>query len=64
MKIKEYFQSFDIDPISDNPMHGPITPKLIRYLQASNEEKRQKSIEFLGDKWLFHPKNQQQKEAQ
>ena len=63
MKIKDYFQSFDIDPISDNPMHGPITPKLIQHLHKSNEKKRQKSIEFLGDKWLFHPKNQQQKEA-
>ncbi len=63
MKAKEFFQSFDINPISANPMHGPVTDELIQYMQQRNEEKRQKSIELLGDKWLLHPKNQQQKEA-
>jgi hypothetical protein len=63
MKIKDYFQSFDIDPISTSPMHGPVTDELVDYMRQRNEEKRQKSIEFLGDKWLLHPKNQQQKEA-
>jgi hypothetical protein len=63
MKIKDYFQSFDIDPISTSPMHGPATAELVDYMRQRNEEKRQKSIEFLGDKWLLHPKNQQQKEV-
>ena len=63
MRVKEFFQTFDVNPISADPMHGPMTPELIEYLQQRNEEKRQKSIEFLGDKWLLHPKNQQQKEA-
>jgi len=63
MKIKEFFQTFDVNPISADPMHGPITDDLIQYMQQRNEEKRQKSIEFLGDKWLLHPKNQQQKEV-
>jgi hypothetical protein len=44
-------------------MHGPMTQELIEYIQQRNEEKRQKSIEFLGDKWLLHPNNQKQKEA-
>jgi hypothetical protein len=44
-------------------MHGPVTPELIEYMQQRNEEKRQKSIELLGDRWLLHPKNQQQKEV-
>lgn len=61
MKIKDFFNSFDINPISADPMHGPITQELIERMQQRNEEKRQKSIEFLGDKWLLHPKNQQQK---
>ena len=64
MKVKDFFQTFDVDPISASPFHGPITPELIEFIQTRNEEKRQKSIEFLGDKWLLHPKNQQQKEAQ
>lgn len=63
MKIKDFFNSFDINPISADPMHGPITQELIECMQQRNEEKRQKSIEFLGEKWLLHPKNQQQKEA-
>lgn len=61
MKLKEFFQTFDVNPISADPMHGPITPELIEYMQRRNEEKRQKSIELLGDKWLLHPNNQQQK---
>jgi hypothetical protein len=63
MRVKEFFQTFDINPISADPMHGPMTPELIEYMQQRNEEKRQKSIELLGDKWLLHPKNKQQKDA-
>lgn len=63
MKIKDFFTSFDINPISADPMHGPVTDEIIQYIQQRNEEKRQKSIEFLGDKWLLHPNNQKQKEA-
>jgi hypothetical protein len=63
MKVKDLFQTFDINPISADPMHGPITDELLQYMQQRNEEKRQKSIEFLGDKWLLHPKNYQQKEV-
>ena len=63
MKIKDFFTSFDINPISADPMRGPVTDELIQYMQQRNEENRQKSLEFLGDKWLLHPNNQQQKEA-
>lgn len=61
MKIKDFFQTFDINPISANPLHGPITPELIEHLQQSNEEKRQRSIELLGSKWLLHPENKEQR---
>jgi hypothetical protein len=63
MKVKEFFDNFDINPISANPLHGPITPELIEFIQKSNSEKRQRSIDLLGDKWLLHPKNYQQKEV-
>jgi hypothetical protein len=63
MRIKDFFTDFEINPISVSPTHGPVTDELIQQLRQSNEEKRQKSIEYLGDKWLLHPKNQQQKEA-
>ena len=63
MKMKSFFNDFELNPISADPMHGPITPELIEYIQQRNEEKRQKSIELLGDKWLLHPNNQKQKEA-
>jgi len=48
-------------PISDDILHGPITPELLRELAQRNEAKRQRSIELLGDKWLLHPSNQQRK---
>jgi hypothetical protein len=63
MRVKEFFQTFDVNPISADPMHGPMTQELIESIQQRNEEKRQKSIELLGDKWLLHPKNYQQKEV-
>lgn len=64
MKIKSFIMSdFDLEPISDNLLHGPITPDVIQYLNERNEEKRQQSIEFLGTKWLLHPENMKRKEA-
>jgi hypothetical protein len=65
MRVKDFFQEFDINPISASPLHGPITPELIDHLRQSNEEKLQRSIEMLGSKWLLHPSNQEQrKDAQ
>jgi hypothetical protein len=63
MKVKEFFDEFDVNPISASPLHGPVTPELMEFIQKRNDEKRQKSIDFLGDKWLLHPKNYQQKEV-
>ena len=63
MKVKDFFQTFDINPISANPLHGPITAELIESLQRSNEEKRQRSIELLGNKWLLHPDNKEQRKG-
>ena len=61
MKIKEFFQSFDVDPISASPFHGPITQELIDHMQQRNEEKCKASIEQLGSKWLLHPNNREQR---
>ena len=63
MRVKDFFQTFDVNPISADPLHGPITPELIEAIRMRNEEKRQRSIEMLGDRWLLHPNNQKQKEA-
>ena len=61
MKVKDFFQAFDVDPISASPFHGPITSELIEFIQTRNEEKRKASIEFLGNKWLLHPDNREQR---
>jgi hypothetical protein len=61
MKMKSFFNDFELNPISADPMHGPITPELIEYIKERNEEKRQKSIEMLGNKWLLHPDNRAQR---
>ena len=61
MRVKEFFDNFDINPISANPLHGPITPELIEFIQARNEEKRLASIKLLGSKWLLHPDNKAQR---
>lgn len=65
MKVKSFFSEFELNPISDSLLHGPITPELIEFIRQRNEEKRQASIEFLGEKWLLHPNNKaQRKDAQ
>jgi hypothetical protein len=61
MKMKSFFNDFELNPISEDPMHGPITQELIDYIKERNEEKRQKSIEMLGNKWLLHPDNKAQR---
>lgn len=57
MKVKSFFDDFEINPISADPLHGPITPELIEYIRFRNEEKLKASIERLGEKWLLHPAN-------
>jgi hypothetical protein len=47
----------DPKPISSDILHGPVTPELMHELASRNEEKRQRSIQLLGDKWLLHPNN-------
>lgn len=61
MKVKSFFSEFELNPISDSLLHGPITPELIEFIRQRNEEKRQASIEFLGEKWLLHPNNKAQR---
>jgi hypothetical protein len=64
MKIKDFFQDFDINPISDSLLHGPVATATLMHLQERNEEKRQQAIKQLGNKWLIHPDNKvQRKEA-
>jgi len=63
MRVKDFFQTFDINPISADPLHGPITPELIETIRMRNEEKRQRSIEMLGSKWLLHPNNKEQRKG-
>lgn len=63
MKVKEFFQTFDVDPISASPFHGPITPELIEFIRTRNEEKRKASIDFLGSKWLLHPDNREKRKV-
>jgi len=61
MKVKNFFNDFELNPISADPIHGPITQELIDYIKERNEEKRRKSIEMLGSKWLLHPDNKAQR---
>ncbi len=61
MKVKSFFNDFELNPISDNMLHGPITTEMIEFIKERNEEKRLASIEFLGDKWLLHPNNRAQR---
>jgi hypothetical protein len=61
MKVKSFFNDFELNPISDSPMHGPITAELIEFIRERNEEKRLASIELLGNKWLLHPDNKAQR---
>jgi hypothetical protein len=65
MRFKEHITNFDIQPISNSLMHGPITEEMIEFILQRNDEKRQASIAYLGEKWLLHPNNKtQRKEIQ
>jgi hypothetical protein len=61
MRLKEHIS--DIQPISSNPLHGPITQEMIDFILQRNEEKLQASIEYLGEKWLLHPNNKAQRKG-
>ena len=63
MRFKEHVMDFDINPISADPLHGPITQELIDFIQQRNEEKRKASIAYLGEKWLLHPNNKAQRKG-
>lgn len=63
MRLKEHFTNFDIQPISDSLMHGPITEEMIEFILQRNDEKRQASIAYLGERWLLHPKNMAQRKG-
>jgi hypothetical protein len=61
MKVKSFFNEFELNPISDSMLHGPITTEMIEFIKERNEEKRLASIELLGNKWLLHPDNKAQR---
>jgi len=61
MKIKDFFCDFEVNPISANPLHGPVSAETTLLLQERNQEKLQRSIQQLGTKWLVHPANQVQR---
>jgi hypothetical protein len=63
MRLKEHFSDFDICPISQSMLHGPITQEMIDFILERNEEKLQASIEYLGEKWLLHPNNKAQRKG-
>lgn len=45
----------DVEVISDNPLHGVITPKVIAELRKSNDKKVKQKLRQLGNKWVCHP---------
>ena len=59
--LKQLFEPFEAAPISRNLMHGPVTPEMIHFINKRNNERRKKSIELLGTKWLLHPDNREQR---
>ena len=36
---------------------GPINERALRELRERNEQKRAEALQFLGDRWILHPKN-------
>ena len=39
------------------PIAGPINERALRELRERNEQKRAEALQFLGDRWILHPKN-------
>ena len=48
----------DIEVISDNPLHGVITPQIMANLRKSNDKKVNQKLREMGNKWVCHPDNQ------
>jgi hypothetical protein len=44
-----------VEVISDNPLHGVITPEVIATLRKSNDKKVKQKLRELGNKWVCHP---------
>ena len=63
MRLKDHIMDWDIHPISDSLLHGPITQEMIDFILERNEEKLQASISYLGERWLLHPKNMAQRKG-
>jgi len=47
----------EIEVISDNPLHGVITPHVMANLRKSNDKKVNQKLREMGNKWLCHPSN-------
>jgi hypothetical protein len=39
------------------PIAGPMNERALRELRARIEQKRAEALQFLGDRWILHPKN-------
>ena len=39
------------------PLAGPVTDDALRTLRDRIEQKRAQALQFLGDRWILHPKN-------
>lgn len=63
MRLKEHFMNFDVHPISNDLLHGPITQEMIDFILQRNEEKLHASIAYLGERWLLHPHNMAQRKG-
>ena len=45
----------DIYVISDNPLHGVITPHVMANLRKSNDQRINQKLRELGNQWICHP---------
>ena len=39
------------------PLAGPVTDDALQTLRDRIEQKRAQALQFLGDRWILHPKN-------
>lgn len=50
-----------VNPISKNPLHGVITPKVLAAMRKRTDAQLEQALREMGTKYLCHPANQVQR---
>jgi hypothetical protein len=60
--VKSIFNESEVyHPVSNNPLHGVITPEILANLRDRNDARLKQTLRAMGNKWICHPDNHVQR---